>query len=109
MGNGAREENAYHRGESGWLPSSAVQTATTSGTYLIAPVESATAALQLLEVPRASGVASYWLDFRQPLVGYFDDFAPGDPAVNGVSIRYANSSSMPHPSKSWLIDTTPGT
>ena len=28
--------------------------------------------------------------------------------MNGVSIRYANSSTMPHPSKSWLIDTTPG-
>ena len=29
--------------------------------------------------------------------------------MNGVSIRYANSSTMPHPSKSWLIDTTPDT
>jgi hypothetical protein len=110
MGNvSAREESAYHRWESGWLPSSAVQTVATSGTYLIAPVETATSALQLLEVPRASGAASYWLDFRQPLAGAFDDFAPDDPAVNGVTIRYANSSTMPHPAKSWLIDTTPAT
>jgi hypothetical protein len=109
MGNGAREESAYHRWESGWLPSSAVQTASSSGTYLIAPVETATSALQLLEVPRGSGQGSYWLDFRQPLAGWFDDFSPGDPAVNGVAVRYANASYQVHPAKSWLLDTTPAT
>jgi hypothetical protein len=86
-----------------------VQKATTSGTYLVAPIESASTAVQLLEVPRASGAPSYWLDFRQPLAGVFDDFSSNDPAVNGVTIRYANSSTMSHPSKSWLIDTTPAT
>ena len=109
MGNGVREENAYHRWESGWLASSSVQTAVHSGTYLIAPVETATSALQLLEVPRGSGQASYWLDFRQPLAGWFDDFSSSDPIVNGVAIRYANASYMAHPTKSWLIDTTPET
>jgi Metallo-peptidase family M12B Reprolysin-like len=109
MGNGAREENAYHRWESGWLPSSSVQTASTSGTYLIAPVETATSALQLLEVPRGSGLQSYWVDFRQPLAGWFDDFSPSDPVVNGVSVRFANASYQAHPAKSWLIDTTPAT
>jgi hypothetical protein len=109
MGNGVREENAYHRWESGWLPSSSVQTATRSGTYLIAPVETAASALQLLEVPRGSGQASYWLDFRQPATGWFDDFSATDPVVNGVSVRYANASYQVHPSKSWLIDTTPAT
>jgi hypothetical protein len=108
MGNGIREENAYHRWESGWLPSSAVQAVVRNGTYLIAPVERSTNALQLLEVPRL-GVPSFWLDFRQPLDSPFESFTSGDPVANGVSIRYANGSSQPHPSKSWLIDTTPDT
>ena len=111
MGNGARQENAYHKWESGWLPPSSAQTVVRDGTYLIAPEESASSAEQLLEVPRAVAlsVPSYWLDFRQPFGSYFDNFSPTDPVVQGVSIRYANSSAMPHPSKSWLIDTTPAT
>jgi hypothetical protein len=108
MGTGIREENAYHRWESGWLPGSSVQRVVRDGTYLIAPVERSTGALQLLEVPRL-GVPSFWLDFRQPLESPFENFASSDPAVNGVSIRYANGSTQPHPSKSWLIDTTPET
>jgi hypothetical protein len=108
MGNGIREESAYHRWESGWLPSSSVQTVVRNGTYLIAPVERSTRALQLLEVPR-QGVPSYWLDFRQPLDSPFENFGASDAVVNGVSIRYANGSAQPHPSKSWLIDTTPAT
>jgi Metallo-peptidase family M12B Reprolysin-like len=109
MGTGAREESAYHRWESGWLPSASVQTVLRSGTYLLAPVETASKAVQLLEVPRSAYTPSYWLDFRQPLAGWFDTFLPTDPVVNGVTIRYANSSIMAHPAKSWLIDTTPGT
>jgi hypothetical protein len=108
MGTGIREESAYHRWESGWLPSSSVLRVVRNGTYLIAPIERSTSDLQLLEVPR-QGVPSYWLDFRQPLESPFENFAPSDPVVNGVSIRYANASTQPHPSKSWLIDTTPGT
>jgi hypothetical protein len=111
MGNGARQENAYHKWESGWLPPSSAQTVVRDGTYLIAPEDSASSAVQLLEVPRevALAVPSYWLDFRQPFGSYFDNFSATDPVVQGVSIRYANSSAMPHPSKSWLIDTTPAT
>jgi hypothetical protein len=112
MGNvdaGVHQENAYHKWESGWLPSSAVQRIAKSGTYLIAPEETASTAVQLLEVPRYTGAPSYWLDFRQPFGSYFDTFLGSDPVVNGVSIRYANSSTMSHPSKSWLIDTTPDT
>jgi hypothetical protein len=109
MGSALRQENAYHKWESGWLPSASVQTVTRSGTYLIAPEESSSNAVQLLEVPRLVGGPSYWLDFRQPFGSLFDNFFPTDPEVNGVSIRYANSSTMPHPSKSWLIDTTPDT
>jgi hypothetical protein len=108
MGTGIREENAYHRWESGWLGSSSVQRVVRNGRYLIAPVERSSTALQLLEVPR-QGVPSFWLDFRQPLESPFENFASSDLVVNGVSIRYANGSTQPHPSKSWLIDTTPGT
>ena len=52
MGTGIREENAYHRWESGWLPSSSVQRVVRNGTYLIAPVETSSSALRLLELPR---------------------------------------------------------
>jgi hypothetical protein len=109
MGSGARQESAYHKWESAWLPSSSVLSVTRSGTYLVAPEEQASNDLQLLEVPRGAGLPSYWLDFRQPFGTFFDNFAATDPVVNGVTIRYANSSTMPHPSKSWLIDTTPST
>jgi hypothetical protein len=109
MGNGARQESAYHKWESAWLPSSSVLSVTRSGTYLIGPEEQASSGIQLLEVPRGAGQPSYWLDFRQPFGTSFDNFAATDPVVNGVGIRYANSSTMAHPSKSWLIDTTPST
>jgi hypothetical protein len=109
MGSGARQENAYHKWESGWLPSDSVLSVIRSGTYLLSPEESASQGIQLLEVPRADGAPSYWLDLRQPFGTYFDTFSPSDPISHGVSIRYANSSNMPHPSKSWLIDTTPWT
>jgi hypothetical protein len=109
MGSGARQENAYHKWESGWLPSDSVLSVIRSGTYLLSPEEAASHGIQLLEVPRSAGGPSYWLDLRQPFGTYFDTFSPSDPISNGVSIRYANSSNMPHPSKSWLIDTTPWT
>jgi hypothetical protein len=109
MGSGARQENAYHKWESGWLPSDSALSVIRNGTYLLSPEEAASQGIQLFEVPRAAGAASYWLDLRQPFGTYFDTFSPSDPVSNGVSIRYANSSTMPHPSKSWLIDTTPWT
>jgi hypothetical protein len=109
MGSGARQESAYHKWEANWLPAAAVRSVVRNGTYLIAPAEAPTAGVQLLEVPRAVGLPSYWLDYRQPFGSFFDTFSPTDPVVNGVSIRYANSGDMPHPAKSWLIDTNPGT
>ena len=109
MGNGAREESAYHRWESGWLPSSVGADRLTQR-----DLPDRARGDRDERAPAARGAArqrqpSYWLDFRQPLAGWFDDFSPGDPVVNGVSIRYANASTMAHPAKSWLIDTTPDT
>ena len=110
MGTGAHEENAYHRWESGWLPPSSAQTVVRATAPTCSrPRRPRRTPCSCSRCREVRGLPSYWLDFRQPLDGYFDNFLPTDPVVNGVSIRYANSSTMSHPSKSWLIDTTPAT
>ncbi len=110
MGSGLRQENAYHKWESGWLPSASVQTVVRSGTYLIAPEESSSERACSCSRCRAwsAGRATGSTSASRSGAGSTTS-SRRDPEVNGVSIRYANSSTMPHPSKSWLIDTTPDT
>ena len=80
-----REFSAYHRAQFGWLSDTNIETAT-SGTFVVRPLESLTTGTQLLEVPTEDGW-TYVIDFRQPDGTDFDDYATGDPATTGASIR----------------------
>jgi hypothetical protein len=103
MGSGnALQENAWHKAQSGWLGSTAVQTLS-SGTTTIAPDEFTVGSEpQLVRVPSV-GANSLWLDYRQPFG--FDVFSSGDPVVNGVSIRLAPS--LTTITQSQLLDMQP--
>ncbi len=93
----------WHRAQLGWLPD--VQTVTASGTYLVAPAE-LSGTPRLVRVARSDGTYLN-LEFRQPWGTVFDNFAAGDPVVNGVSIRIAPATSTIVQSK--LVDANPST
>ncbi len=107
MGNGpgAPHSGAWQKIRGGWLPASAVATATASGTYGVSPLEQISASPQLLRVPRCKSPGAYFLDFRQPFG--FDNFAPTDPAVTGVGVRVNAETSVE--TFSTLLDATPET
>jgi hypothetical protein len=88
----------FHKAEVGLL----APTVTSAGTYTLAPAEPPYGAgrVQAIEIPRPDG-SQLWLEFRQPY-GTFDNFAPTDPVVNGVSIRVVSPDTRSH-----LIDMTP--
>lgn len=92
----------WHRSQMGWLGD--VQTASTTGTYTLTPVELA-GSPRLLRIARADGTY-FQLEFRQPW-GLFDNFGAGDAVVNGVTIRIAPAVSQLVQSK--LLDATPAT
>ena len=102
MGTGYRLHNNWHRAQLGWFGDTT--TVTTSGSYLLAPVE-LTGTPRMLRVARSDGTFLN-LEFRQPW-GVFDNFSAGDPVVNGVSIRIAPSTSSIVQSK--LVDANPST
>jgi len=92
----------WHRAQMGWLGD--IQTVTTSGTYMLAPVE-LSGSPRLLRIARSDGTY-FQLEFRQPW-GLFDSFGAGDAVVNGVTIRIAPDTNQLVQSK--LLDATPST
>jgi fibronectin type 3 domain-containing protein len=112
---GTRHTHNQNLWELGWIPSGDVQTITTSGTYLLAPVEIQTGTPKALRIKRSgtdrcgafTNCSHFYLEFRQPYGTYFDNFGPLDPAVNGVTIRMAPEPSIP--TNSMLLDMTPTT
>lgn len=102
---GAPHSSAWQKVRVGWLPSSAVQTATATGNYSVAPLEQPSTSPQLLRVPRCKSPGAYWLDVRQPFG--FDSFAPTDPAITGVGLRLNAETSVA--TYSTLLDATPET
>jgi Gametolysin peptidase M11 len=102
-----RHTSSWHKGQIGWLAAPSMQTVTGSGSYAIAPQEYASVGAQALRIPRGTTGFYYYLEFRRPFGTQFDNFAPTDPAVNGVSIRLGFD--YPHSELSYLIDATPAT
>ncbi|MBA3366031.1 MAG: hypothetical protein H0U03_09655, partial [Actinobacteria bacterium] len=102
MGSGTRHFNNWHKAQLGWIGQGNRQTVMTTGTYTIAPQEWANPGVQVLRIPR--GGSWYYLEFRQPYGTLFDNFSPGDPAVQGVSIRLAGDYFDLVPS--YLLDAT---
>ena len=92
----------WHRAQLGWFADT--QTVTMTGSYLLKAAE-LTGTPRMLRVARGDGTYLN-LELRQPW-GIFDNFAAGDPAVNGVSIRIAPALTSLVQSK--LVDANPAT
>jgi chitodextrinase len=89
----------------GFLPLSATQTVSTSGTYALNAAEDSAGATRAIRVARGDGTY-LCLELREPWPT-FDTFNTTDPAVKGVTLRVTpNWTTM---SQSHLIDTTPAT
>jgi chitodextrinase len=101
------QHSNFSRGNFGWLQAANTLTVTTSGTYTLAPIEGYNpSAVQTLRVKRTASTYMT-LEFRQPYGSYFDNFSPGDPVVNGVTVRLTPDYTTL--TQSQLVDTTPGT
>jgi hypothetical protein len=107
MGEGARHTSNWNKAKLGWLPASNLATATASGTFTLSAQEALTADVQLLRIPWGKTGLFYYLELRQPFGSFFDNFGPGDPAVNGISLRLAPD--YRSADRSSLIDTNPAT
>jgi hypothetical protein len=85
MGNAPvlRQMNMQHKLALGVLPATAVQTVVASGSYGLVPMETPTASVQVLRVPKPDG-GNYFVEYRRPL-GVFDGAA--GPSVAGVLVH----------------------
>ena len=106
MGASSRLTNNWHRWRLKYFTSDEVTTVTSAvpGQYTVGVVSHTTSVHKIVRVARPDG-KYYYLEFRQPF-GAFDNFAAGDPAVNGVLIRIAPDKTNARPQ---LLDGTPAT
>ena len=112
MGSGSTAHNhATHLGQFGWLPGSEVGVVGPGGPYTLGSVlDGPAGSSRLLRIDRHNGTWFY-LDLRSVHGTSFDDFAPSDPAVNGVTVRISPDAPTPSygVSQTQLVDTTPNT
>jgi hypothetical protein len=107
MGSSAHEHTNFALGNFGWLQTANTQTVTTSGDYLLKPLELYDpGAVQALRIQRTPSTY-LTLEFRQPGLWNFDPFSATDPAVEGVTVRITPGYSTR--TQSQLVDTTPAT
>lgn len=99
-GNG-QHFNAPHKDFMGWFTSAQIETVTTSGTFTLEPLETSTAGLKAIKIPR--GISDYlYVEYRQPL-GY--DATLDDPDVfNGALIHILDWGTRAKPA---LVDPSP--
>jgi hypothetical protein len=96
----------FSRGNFGWLQATNTLTVSSSGDYLIRPIElNEPASPQVLRIARTSGTY-LMLEYRQP-TGVFDAFATTESVVNGVSVRLGGAYTVL--TRSQLVDATPAT
>jgi M6 family metalloprotease-like protein len=109
MGSAQGHYNSFQKQRLGWLnygSSPPISTVTTSGTYTLAPYESADSnskALKILKFTNPTNGLSYYyyVEYRQPL-GFDSGLIPS--TANGVVIRLAQDGT---PNSSDLLDMTP--
>jgi hypothetical protein len=110
-GYGDRHSHGWNLERLGVLQPSNVQTITAPGAYSMSSALRATSQPTTLRIPRMRDSAGrvldwYYLEVRER-GGVFDDFAPSDPVLSGVSIRVDDDPAASTRSK--LLDTHPGT
>jgi hypothetical protein len=107
LGSFPAEMTAWRKLGLGAIPAGDAPTISRNGTYTIAPLEQSSG-VRMLRI--ANGAGDFFdLDFRQPIGAFDSNYAPTDPAVNGVAIHLDDPTFAlgSHPSR--LLDTTPET
>lgn len=100
------QQTNYSRGNFGWLQPANTATVTSTGDYLLQPIEYGDAtAVQALRITRTSNTF-FTLEFRQASTS-FDTFSQTMSVVKGVSIRITSGYTVLLQSQ--LVDTTPST
>jgi hypothetical protein len=107
---GDRHSHGWNLERLGVLQPSNVQTITAPGAYVMSSALKPTTQPTTLRIPRTRDSAGrvldwYYLEVRER-GGVFDDFAPSDPVLGGVSIRVDDDPASSTRSK--LLDTHPG-
>ena len=106
MGTSERHSSAFRKVEAGFIPTAGAVTITQSGTYRISASSSASPGVSSLRVRRGTGSDFWYLELRSPS-GVFENVAPTDPSVTGVTIRLAGDYRTAMRTR--LIDATPQT
>jgi hypothetical protein len=94
--------SAPRRDALGWTVPGEVRAAVASGTYELCPLM-APGGTRALTITRPGDARRLWLELRRPH-GTFDDFAPGDPAIDALQVRLAGPDG-----RSQLVDARPET
>ncbi len=105
--------NAFQKERLGWLnfgSSPPITTVTASGSYVLAPYSSASAAIKALKLFKAvdstSGiVTNYYVEFRQP-IGFDNDLTAFPASTQGVVVH---TGSLQNAGSSQLLDMNPQT
>lgn len=95
--------NAPHKVQLGYIPSTRVQTVSTSGTYTIAPLENSTADIQVLKIAKPDTSENYYLNYR--LQSGFDSSLPA--AIANTQIFIWDHPGVLLNLRSWLLDQNP--
>ncbi|MFA5070060.1 MAG: NEW3 domain-containing protein [Patescibacteria group bacterium] len=99
-----RQLNIQNKYVLGALDSANSTDGSAGGTFTLTPIEQASSGYQRLYLNRGTS-SPLFIEYRQPY-GVFDNFAPTDPAVNGLLIRLAGGLES---SGTYLFDMTPQT
>ncbi|OGY23210.1 MAG: hypothetical protein A2172_02415 [Candidatus Woykebacteria bacterium RBG_13_40_15] len=95
--------NAAHKENVGWFDPTNIQTVTTSGAYVLEPIERATASLKALKIQRGQSTADYlYVEYRQP-IGFDSAKSPSDSVYQGALLHIPLSPI----NKTALLDPTP--
>jgi hypothetical protein len=106
--------HGFHRARLGWIPPEDVRIVEDEAVYTLRSVNDAGAGTKILQVERPVdddgygtmlGPRYFAVELRSPMPA-FDDFAPGEPIVSGVTIRLTLAVNWMWPTK--LLDVTPG-
>lgn len=104
MGGAAREINAAHRVQLGWLPA---QTIVSSGTYTVTPLEVSGPDVKALRIAKPDTGEFYIVSLRQPVGAIDASFVAG--LTCGVSIHVHGPNKDPwNPVTTRMVDATPG-
>ena len=112
MGSTLRQLDAPHHVEAELWPADAVVDVRHTGSYHVAPLESATGerALRIKRFAAGPGAGSYYVELRRPLGAFDSAFGPANSSIDGVLVHLdrldANGDGSVEQYHSQLVNTT---